>query len=410
MIMSRLRPASRYRQQGAATLLLVLILTTLTAVVTLTTTSVGVMEQRIMANELRAREALEAAEAGAELAVAWANVNDLPWPSGGHSLICPGGAGCPNLTDVVSTSSGESYGLSLVFSRANADAVFIKVTSTAMGNPDASLRATVERHVRQYPEELFEMNAPMPPPLVIAGCLTSPTGNPNVYVLDAANPAIATGSTADATCLPQGNMGSNTWRDTNSNGYKDAGDALDSTSFNRGSFSGCPATNCAWDEVFKMDLPAAKASATVAGNVYHNSIPCGPASTSPSIYLVENSSPINAADISGSCSGVGIDSGTIGGPEKPILLIIPASSGCPRFNGDVTVYGILYYESASSCAANGWGGATVYGSVIWEGDVDKPTANSEFIEVDYERFGDLNDVFKLPVRFSATVPGTWKDF
>lgn len=408
--MSRLQPASRYRQQGAATLLLVLVLTTVTGIVTLTTTSVGVMEQRILGNEFRAREALEAAEAGAELAVGWANDNEIPWPSGGNTLACPGGADCPSLTDVVGTSSGESYGLSLVFSRANADADFIKVAVISSGNLDTSLTATVERHIRQYRKELFEINASMPPPLVMAGCLTSPTGNPDVYVLDSANTAIVTGSTADATCLTQGNMGSNTWADTNGNGYLDAADTLDSASFNRGSFSGCPAANCAWNEMFQMDLQDAKASATIAEHVYSSSIPCGPASTSPSIYLINNSGPINTSDISGSCSGAGVDSATIGGPEEPILLIISNSSGCPKFNGGISVYGIIYYEATGACAANGWGGATVHGSVIWEGDVDKPNANSEFIEVDYELLGDLNDVFKLPPDFSATVPGTWKDF
>ena len=213
--MSNGQPAPRYPQQGAATLLLVLILTTITAVVTLTTTSVSLMEQRILANEFRAREALEAAEAGAELAVAWAGDNEIPWPGGGNTLTCPGRGGCPSLADVTGTSSGESYGLSLVFSRSDGAATFIKVAATSIGHPDVSLTATVERHLRQYRKELFETNASMPPPLVIAGCLTSPTENPDVYVLDYANTAIVTGSTADAVCLPQGNMSSNAWADTN---------------------------------------------------------------------------------------------------------------------------------------------------------------------------------------------------
>ncbi|MBK1619043.1 hypothetical protein CKO42_11495 [Lamprobacter modestohalophilus] len=76
----------------------------------------------------------------------------------------------------------------------------------------------------------------------------------------------------------------------------------------------------------------------------------------------------------------------------------------------MTVYGIIYFETTTSCDTNGWGGMTVYGSVIWEGDVYKPNANTEFVEVDYQLLGDLNDVFNMHLDSAAYVPGTWKDF
>ena len=60
------------RQQGAATLIVVMVLAIVMAVVSMTTARTGLMEQKIVGNDLRAREAQEAAEAGLEYGVAWA--------------------------------------------------------------------------------------------------------------------------------------------------------------------------------------------------------------------------------------------------------------------------------------------------------------------------------------------------
>jgi len=105
--------------------------------------------------------------------------------------------------------------------------------------------------------------------------------------------------------------------------------------------------------------------AAAAGHTYTGSIPCGPAASSPSIYLVNNSGPFNGADISGSCTGTGVDSDTIGAPSQPVILIIPSTAGCPNLMGGHHLWHI-YYESTTACASQGWGGATVYGSVIWK--------------------------------------------
>ena len=72
------------RQQGAATLIVVMVLAIVMAVVSMTTARTGLMEQKIVGNDLRAREAQEAAEAGLEYGVAWAGKNKVPWPTTGN--------------------------------------------------------------------------------------------------------------------------------------------------------------------------------------------------------------------------------------------------------------------------------------------------------------------------------------
>jgi Tfp pilus assembly protein PilX len=395
------------RQRGAATLIVALALAIVMAVISVTTARTGLVEQKITGNDLRAREAQEAAEAGLEYGVAWAQKNTIP-----NNVTCSSGAlptGCPTaLSTVTGSSTGESYSYTLTFTRGTDS---IRVVSSAQGVNDANIAATSEAFIQQISIELFDDGARMPPPWVIEGCIPdAPTGTPDTFVLNATNEAVLSGTSTDPSCLQQGNLDVFTWDDANNNGVQEVSERGAATSFNRGFFSGCPSANCAWNYVFKMSLQDAMDLASGAGHAYSGAIPCGAASSSPSIYVINNAGPINPADISGSCSGIGLDGDTIGAPGRPIVLIVPLDSGCPRFNGGVTIYGIVYYENPDACAVNGWGGATIYGSVIWEGDISRPNANSAFIEVDYEDWGDLDTVFNVGMDDATRIPGTWKDF
>ncbi len=394
------------RQRGAATLLVVMMLLIGMALLTLTTSRTGIMEQKITGNDIRAKDVQEAAEAGLEYGIAWAKD---PENSIDADINCPGGANCPTLPTITNSTSGEVYSISALSFVKGTD--YIKVTATAQGT-DTSITATSESFIKQLAKPLFKGDAVSPPPWVTAGCITTAaTGTPSTFLLDSTAPAVISGSSSDAGCLPQGHLNVSTWTDDNGNGVLDNGENGSSAPFNTGTFSGCPATNCAWKQYFQVSLADAKHSAIDAGHGYSGNIPCGAADSAPSIYVINNGGPINSGDISGSCSGVGVDGTTIGAPGKPILLIVPSSAGCPKFNGGVTIYGIVYYESTTACASQGWGGATIYGAVIWEGDVDKPNANSKFIHVNYGGSGaDLDISFGTGVDDATRIPGTWKDF
>ncbi|CCE22752.1 pilus assembly PilX family protein [Methylotuvimicrobium alcaliphilum] len=393
------------RQQGAATLIVVMVLSIVMGGVALTTARTGVMEQQIVGNDLRAREAQEAAEAGLEYGLAWAKSNTIP-----NNVTCAAGSlpnGCPSaLPPVVGTSTGESYNYLLTFTKGS-DA--IRVTSVSQGSNDASITAQSEAWVKQIRKSLFGSGMTMPPPLAASGCITGTKGGPTTYLLGVGNLVAASGTSASSTCLPQGHMNVNLWDDANNNGVLDTGETGVSDNYNVGTFPGCPGTECAWNNYFEMSLSDAKQEATDAGHVY-TSIPCGPPNSAPSIYVVNNSGPINSSDITGSCSGVGIDNRTIGGPNNPVLLIIPSGYGCPKFNGSIRVYGVIYYETATDCATNGFGGAEVYGAILIEGDADKFNANTKFIEVDHGSGDALNDIFQMSVDDATRIPGTWKDF
>lgn len=397
------------RQQGMATLFIVIVLVIIMAGMALTVSRTGIQEQRMTANDVRAREVHEAAQAGMEYAKAWANEHNLP---DGELTCTPGSlpTGCPTaLSSISGASSGEVYNYSVAFDKTSSS---VLVSATAWSANDNSITASTESHVKQSPIQLWGTGANTPPPWVLAGCITTaPTGTPDSYVLNHDDTVAISGTSSDPACIPQGHLDVSSWDDTNDNGVQDPGETTGGSAFTVDTFPGCPSTNCAWNNAFEMPLPDAIQLATDAGNEFTSNIPCGaPASDKPYVYLVNNSGNINSGAITGSCSGVGVDDKTIGTPSTPVILIVRDSYGCPSFNGTVTVYGIVYYESTTACAANGWGGATIYGSVIWEGDVDKPNANSKFIETDYEDLGGLDDVFNIGIDYATSIPGTWKDY
>lgn len=399
-------------QAGVATLVVTIMLSIIMAIGMLTVSRLSVMEQRITANDIRAREVQEAAEAGLEYAVAWAGDHAI----NGTITCSPSSApsGCPtNLSNVYLSSdkstSGEQYTFTLQFTKGTN---FTHILSTAMGVSDPTISARGETWIKQIPRPLFAGGATMPPPWVMAGCITKPpTGTPDMYLALTGGKAAYNGKDCSG-YNQQGHLDMSVWSDADGDLVKDPGEEIpDQATFSSEQFN-CTGSNCAWNFSFQMSLADAKQIAQDAGHTYTTSIPCGPASSAPSIYVVNNGGPINTSDISGNCTGNGINGTTIGAPKQPILLIFPSSTGCPKLNGGITIYGIVYYESTSSCASNGWGGATIYGSVIWEGDVEKPNANSQFIEVDYQNagLGDLNEVFNMGPDDVIRIPGTWKDF
>lgn len=394
----------RTRQEGATTLLVVLVLLMVMGTVTLTTLRSGIMEQQIVGNDIRAKEAQEAAEAGLEYALAWASDHPIA-----YSMSCSSAneVNCPTFTQIVGSTSSDSYNNTLRFVKGVNS---IKVVAVSQGAADRATTATSEAFIRQVPKRLFGLGKQMPPPLVSAGCLTNTQGNPDIYLLNTANTAASSGTGGTSGCLPQDSITTATWRDSNGNRIKEASENGNATTYNRAMFPGCPSLHCAWDYYFEMDLVDAKQVAIQVGNVYTATLPCGRPDASPSIYIIKRTGLIEGGHITGNCAAEGVDNDTIGTPNYPVLLIVPSAFGCPKFSADITLHGILYYESDTACGTDGWGGLNVHGSVIHEGDANNFDALINFIEIDHGLGDALNIRFQMDIDFVTRIPGTWKDF
>ncbi len=373
-------PKLKPKQQGAATLLVVLVLAAIMAVISLATTNTGLIEQKLVGNDLRAREVQEASAAGLGYGIAWAKKNSLPLTTG-NSLVCSSSGslpqGCPTaLTTVTGSSTGESYSYTLTYYQGPDG---IQVTSAAQGINDNSIQAISEEWITQI--SYLTANGLSAPPIVVNGSLSGVTGNPTVDTGNPPGTAILEGSAANVVATSTGHLGGNPTLG-----------AVTSTSF--------PATSTpAWSYVFNISLTVAIQMAIANGYQYSTgTLPATPASGTAPFYLWDSGSHIN---------------NNYGSATNPVVIIIP-SGDCPKINGGPTIYGIIYYaDQTGACGSNqGWGNATIYGTVIAEESITKLTANSDSIGNGNGNHGTGGGGTMFNYFFSdvTSIPGTWKDF
>jgi Tfp pilus assembly protein PilX len=424
----KLASVTSSQQKGAATLLVVVILLLLMTITTLTVNRNSVMEQKMTGNDVRAREAQEAAESGLEYGVAWAAKNSITWI--GNSMICPGATGCPTLTSALyfgnasASFSGEDYSISsLVFTRANATSDFIRVISTSQANVDTSITATSTVYIK--PGGLLTSAGKLPPPLVMDGCMTSTTGTPDIY---------PSWNDIDG----DGNRDDNEWADANGDGIQDAGEWTDSNGnglvdneMGQAIITSQPETVGGNYCLDYCGPGGGTCPSTTDTDKSHLSLNNGTTSNdeafpdsdgdgdgtiweyyfdvSPAQYQAAASATLSTAGGAYYVTSTGNwPGGTYGSQSNPVIIVF--ENGCPKPTGNTTIYGILFYAEENGCVSdpmNGWGNVAVYGSVGANGGIHKMNANLEIHGV-----GDgsgMTSITEIPIDASK-LPGTWADF
>jgi len=382
-------------QRGAATLLVVVILLLLMTILTLTVNRNSVVEQKMTGNDIRAREGQEAAEAGLEYGVAWAGKNVITWI--GNSMICPGATGCPTLSTITGSSTGEDYTISsLVYARNSVTSDFIKITSTSQGSVDSTITATSSVYIK--PGGLLTSDGKQPPPLVMDGCMTSSTGTPDIYpkwddlngdgIKDAgeldnaiitSQPETVGGNYCLDYCGPGGGCDASAAGTGNGHLDLNGGVLTNNEAFPDNDGDG---TGTIWEYYF--DVTQAQYQAVASTTL----------STSGGPYYVTST---------GNWAG-----GTYGTPTSPVIIVF--ENGCPKPTGNTTIYGILFYNEVNGCVSdpmNGWGNVTVYGSVGANGGIHKMNANLEIHGVGSG--AGMTTITEIPINASK-LPGTWSDF
>jgi hypothetical protein len=372
-------------QKGVGALLFVLILMMLMTIMALTVFRTSVMEQKMTGNDIRAKEAQQAAEAGLEYGIAWAGKNVISWV--GQSMICPGAAGCPVLAPISGSSSDEAYSISsLVYARSSADSDYIKVTSSSVASVETSISAMVSVYIK--PGGLLTSQGAVPPPLVLDGCLTGTTGTPDIY--------------------PK-------WNDLNGNGIEDPGELEEAIITSQPDMVGGNVCldNAGTGSNIHLNLHDGVLTNDVAfpdndgdgnGTIWEYYF-----DVSPAQYQAAASTTLSSRGgayyVTSEANWGG---GTYGSAASPVIIVF--ENGCPKPTGGTTVYGIIFFKELNACVSdgmNGWGNINIYGSIGANGGVHKMNANLKIHGVG--NGSALTSITEIPIDASK-LPGTWTDF
>ncbi|WP_373509446.1 hypothetical protein [Thiocapsa sp.] len=336
------------RQRGALTLMLGLLLLMGSTILTLSSVRVAIMEQRIANNELRAKEVQQAAQAGLDYALARI--------ARGDNIDTP---------PPVTATGDATYDIGVTESERDND---VCVLSRASSRGDDSIEAVAtECFQRQglFNKKGFGKDMP---PLVVNGGVRKVTGGPDIYTADCNEPNAAEDceSVAIASSAERGDI---------EEGHFNKKDPLDDEQIKAKAF-----TSSAWDYTFGISKDRFKALA--AADV----------SDDPQFIWAYDDKKTK-------------DLGTV---EKPIYLVFDKTAGCPKLGGDV--YGIVYFESPTACRSQGWGGANIYGSVVFEGGLDKFTANGDLYNWSEQPPSAGVTPTDLQKTWTSRIPGSWRDW
>ena len=369
---------SSRRERGVATLAISVILLLSLTVMALTMTQSGVIQQKISGNDYRAKEAHNAAEAGMQYLIGWLSAHQSSLVTTGTHCVTPPTAGLASGTDTytLNDASGNSklcYTVAMLNSSGAAQVIKLTSTARASNDPSNSISATVTQIVSNTPGINSKITITAPP-LVITGCTDSIEGNP---VINTSNIAIMTMQASgkmynNHACIQLGHLNENCQPNAQT----------PSSGCNLNYYRATPGETV-WHYYFgnitqSLMQSLADAQATLPA-------------TQRTIYYITDSSPWHQS---------------LGSADNPVIMIFSAAAGCPKINGNPTIYGVIYYAS-NSCDTNGWGGATVYGSVGIEGNLNKLNANTNLNLVSPSSTTSIHT--GLPGVY-APLPGTWKDW
>lgn len=353
------------QQKGVATLTVSVSVALLMAVAAVGMMRSSMLEQRIAANDLRAREAQEIAQAGLESIMA---SNYSP------SENCIINNAVPDLSDSkfefkgmlsvpirqVDQTSEEDYISSIRW--CSSEGYYFARSQVELNSGLSKTKYFAEAWFKR--NSLINNDVGMLSPFFINGefCIKEKCNNSGKVLNSANRPGvIATGDIADG---------------VNSDIFKSEYDAQPAKT-NAGVLNG---KSSAWDYIFSISLKNAKDSAIL--------------NPGKPFYYFNDGRNVSLSDLNSSA-------------DAPVVLILDAEDAkiCPDVKGG-TIFGIVYISGA--CRANGWGNAEIHGSVVSDGDFFKLTSNS----AEYHGFS-LNSWNKLKEANSDgvfVIPGTWKDF
>ena len=362
-------------QKGAYSVVIVAVLALLTLLASKVMTVATMDSVRLTNNTHASTESFYAAEAALAEAVVWLESN-TPTYSGG------------------ATVSSEVTGTTVAYTTTKAGSDISRSYSTVFWFEDGGDRIRVFARassgdnlsvVSTWVDDTSPLKSPaLDTPLMLAQCLTSTTGNPEVEA-DPGNggsyTSIRTKSGCSSTAIGtacSGSPNSRRYGNLNCNGSAMSEQIVDEQNL--------PGTDL-WSTVFDTTRASLEALHSDDG--------------STGVYWIDSS---NYNALSGG-------SKTWGSQANPVIIVVDDCNSTGKvFKGNNTVWGLVFVESDSTgsgtgtCNLNGLGGVVINGSYIVNGEGNQLNANTEIKSAALAGF-DVDD-FSSDV---VLVPGTWTD-
>lgn len=337
--------ATSRRQQGMATLTMSLVVLFLASLMVFYTSSGMLFEIKTGNNQLYQSKAMEAARGSVEHSMAWlvnsSNTSSLAWTA---DATGPAGtnqkATAASFPSSVSSQTIGGYTVAVSLWRNSATPTILEVSAAASGDANATIRQKIRLGTTTVTTTTPNtLNIATVAPIVINGGLSGVTGTPDVYPNTAGGAAIVTSST-NSSEIDSGHLN------------------LHGGTISYGAFTGT-----AWDFIFPNTTKAQMKAESEKQKLLADprTIFYYPGSYTEMPWEI---SPWSASK-------------TVGSSSNAVVIIFDENAGCPKINGNVTIYGVVYYYD--DCDQNGWGGATIYGSMIADRPITKLTANTDFV-------------------------------
>jgi hypothetical protein len=327
----------------------------------------AVLEQRMARNSLLASQAAEAANAALGFGSAWLITHRPEW------IAAPDGVeiATPDRNPpAMATDSGGAFALNLTFERSTEWQGFIRVAASASPAGAPEIEARVSQFLR--PSGVLTDAGETAPPLLVDGCADVSAAGAIYPGADTSEAGLAVATSAEVACIV-GTPGA-------LHGGTLAGEAF--------------AEGALWEHLFSVSREEFQSLAE------EQAAPGLPATERDYWWAT-------AADLV-----AGEWRLDLGGPERPIVLVIPAELGCPRFTGGVRIIGLVLIE-AECLGAPVWGDTHIYGTLAVAGSVDFANLGpgSRLLHISHAPGVPPAPARIEPPRLDVlTLAGSWRDF
>ncbi len=353
------------KQQGVASLTVALSLIIAISLLSYAVAHTANTEQRMTMNEQLKNDSLQAAEAGLLFGLDWlGSERELEWIAVEDQLLAH-----PATAPALSSASQDSFAINIVFEARDENDSYIQITSEA----SAAHTPEVSTRLRLYakPISILTDHGERAPPLSIAGCLTHTSGQPRL--------------------LP------------------------DPTEANPVSLAIAESEHCLNKHLVNLGTGEARAHAFDEDKTWETFFAISPGEFQQFVeeeqtaripdsqrnYWLADSHDLRA----------GRWTKNLGSPNQPIILVMPAALGCPKFGGGTTLHGLVYIEGDcgdnDEHGSNSWGNVEIYGALVIASDSTQLSGNVRINHMRYAR-GKPSRILP-PLLGAIPIPGTWSD-